>query len=139
VLNVPISFETQLQSLQVVTSIYRNPNETATIDYAMIFVTQEVEIQEIINSIYNKLEGDFVLCFCYPKGSSKKYKCDFNKDNGWQSLGALSLEGVRMVAIDEDWSALRFRKTEFIKTLTRSKYFTISADGKNRISNKNIG
>ena len=27
---------------------------------------------------------------------------------------------MRQVAIDEDWSALRFRKVEHIKTMTRS-------------------
>jgi hypothetical protein len=26
---------------------------------------------------------------------------------------------IRMVAIDEDWSALRFRRVEFIKTINR--------------------
>jgi len=37
-----------------------------------------------------------------------------------------------MVAVDEDWSALRFRKTTYIKTLTRNASFAISADGKAR-------
>ena len=31
-----------------------------------------------------------------------------------------------MVAIDEDWSALRFRRVEFIKKMTRRKSMTIS-------------
>jgi len=30
-------------------------------------------------------------------------------------LKALGFETVRAVAIDEDWSALRFRRVEFIK------------------------
>jgi hypothetical protein len=30
-----------------------------------------------------------------------------------------SFEPVGMVAIDEDWSALRFRRVEFIKTMNR--------------------
>jgi hypothetical protein len=34
-------------------------------------------------------------------------------------LGAAGFEPVRMVAVDEDWSALRFRRVGFIKTLTR--------------------
>ncbi len=56
----------------------------------------------------------------YPKGTSKKYTCEFNRDNGWQRLGEHGFEPVRMVAIDEDWSALRFRRAEHIKTMTRS-------------------
>jgi len=73
------------------------------------------------------------LWFCYPKGTSKKYKCDFNRDTGWETLGNYNLEGVRQVAIDEDWSALRFRKIEHIKTLTRRESFAISKEGKERI------
>jgi hypothetical protein len=35
------------------------------------------------------------------------------------------------VAIDEDWSALRFRKVENIKTMTRS--FAMTAKGKEKV------
>ncbi len=34
-------------------------------------------------------------------------------------MGAVGFEGVRQVAIDEDWSALRFRRVEYIKRMTR--------------------
>jgi len=47
------------------------------------------------------------------------YRCDFNRDTGWVALGEIGFEGVRQIAIDEDWTALRFRRVEFIKTLTR--------------------
>jgi len=50
------------------------------------------------------------------RGRIKKYTCDISRDNGWQALGELGFEGVRMVAIDEDWSAVRFRRAEYIKT-----------------------
>ena len=38
-----------------------------------------------------------------------------NCDSGWPVLGAAGFEPVRMVAIDADWSALRFRRVEHIK------------------------
>ena len=43
-----------------------------------------------------------------------------------------SFEPVRMVAIDEDWSALRFRRAEFIKTMTRPQEHRHSAEAKAR-------
>ena len=46
--------------------------------------------------------------------------------------GNLAGKPVRMVAIDEDWSALRFRKAEHIKTMTRS--FAMSEAGKNKVA-----
>ena len=38
-----------------------------------------------------------------------------------------------MVAIDEDWSALRFRRVEFIKTMTREKKRTMTKEGRGRV------
>jgi len=49
-------------------------------------------------------------------------------------LGELGFEPVRLVAIDEDWSALRFRRTEFIKTLTRDETRALSAAGKTKLA-----
>jgi hypothetical protein len=37
---------------------------------------------------------------------------------------------VRQIAIDEDWSALRFRKVENIKIMRRSSEMRISREGK---------
>jgi hypothetical protein len=78
------------------------------------------------------LEQDAVLWFAYPKSSSKKYKCDFNRDTGCDILGQNGYEGVRMIAIDEDWSALRFRKAENIKNMKRRKSMAISKTGKRK-------
>jgi hypothetical protein len=69
--------------------------------------------------VAKKAKGDAVVWFAYPKGSSKKYKSQINRDNGWAVMGKAGFEPVRMVAIDEDWSALRFRRVEFIKTMNR--------------------
>jgi len=73
-----------------------------------------------------------MACFAYPKKSSKKYTCEFNRDNGCQTLEDLGFEPVRMVAIDEDWSALRFRKVKHIKTLTRNPDWIMSEEGKKK-------
>ena len=62
---------------------------------------------------------DEAIWLAYPKGTSKRYKSKINRDNGWKYLGQFDYEGVRQIAIDEDWSALRFRKIRFIKTMTR--------------------
>jgi hypothetical protein len=62
--------------------------------------------------------------------------CDFNRDTGWAALGAAGFEPVRMVAIDEDWSAVRFRRADFINTLTRDKVHTLSALGRKRAGGK---
>jgi len=55
-----------------------------------------------------------------------------DRDSGWNVLGAAGFEGVRMVAIDEDWSALRFRRAEFIKTMKRDSKYAMSKAGKKK-------
>ena len=74
------------------------------------------------------------MWFAYPKASSKNYSCEFNRDTGWDALGKAGFEGVRQIAIDDDWSALRFRRVEFIKKMTRNKKRAISKTRKSRTS-----
>lgn len=77
-------------------------------------------------------DGDAVLWACYPKASSRRYRCEFNRDTGWQVLGDAGFEGVRQVAIDADWSALRFRRVEFIRSMTRDARRALTPEGRQR-------
>ncbi len=65
------------------------------------------------------LADDGVLWLVYPKTTSRRYRSDLSRDHGWQPVGDLGFEAVRQVAIDEDWSALRFRRVERTPSLTR--------------------
>jgi len=131
-MNVPDSFNKELDEMRKFTDVAKEVNSDASIDFIILFVKTQKEIEDSITVIFSKLAGDTILWYCYPKGTSKKYKCEFNRDNGWDILGKFNLEGVRQVAIDEDWSALRFRKIEFIKKLTRNPKIAISEEGKKR-------
>lgn len=101
------------------TQIHTKPNKKKNLDFIIAFVTKQKEIDELAPIFSEILEGDGVLWFAYPKGTSKKLKCDFNRDKGWDMIKRKGFESVRMVAIDEDWSALRFRRIEYIKSLKR--------------------
>ena len=46
------------------------------------------------------------------------------------SSTAVGFEGVWQVAIDEDWSALRFRRIEYIKKMTRDKKRAMTPAGR---------
>ena len=117
VLNAPASFEPELKSLKGVT--VRRDAKGGDIDFSLAFVTTQKEVDTIGPQVAKKAKGDAVIWFAYPKGSSKKYTSQINRDNGWQVMGKAGFEPVRMVAIDEDWSAVRFRRVEFIKTMNR--------------------
>lgn len=130
VLNTPDSFGINLDSIRDEAKIVYSLEEVSEIDFILIFVTKQTEIDDLIPKIASLLQGDAVIWMCYPKGTSKKYKCDFNRDTGWQIMGNYDLEPVRMVAIDEDWSALRFKKVDFIKTMKRASLHALSEKGK---------
>jgi hypothetical protein len=135
-LNSPDSFKLALNEMSEFCTIFENINEVKNITFAIAFATKQAEVDLFISEINEKIFGDAVVWFCYPKGSSKKYQCEFNRDTGWAAFGALGYEPVRAVAIDEDWSALRFRKVAFIKKITRSASYALTQEGKERTTNK---
>jgi hypothetical protein len=120
VLNAPESFERELALLRGI-RVLRELDAAADLEFSLAFVTKQREVDALGKAIARSAKGDAVIWFAYPKGTSTRYKSEINRDTGWQVLGRESFEPVRMVAIDEDWSALRFRRVEFIKTLTRAK------------------
>jgi hypothetical protein len=85
-------------------------------DFIVIFVKSISEVDFFAPMALHNLLADGVLWFCYPKKTSKNYSSDINRDHGWKTLNDSGLHGIRMVAIDEDWSALRFRNAKFIKS-----------------------
>ena len=133
VLNEPPGFDAQLKELAGV-AIVRDVKKAKAVEFALAFVTTQREVDSVAPAIARKAQGDAIVWFAYPKGSSKKYKSEINRDHGWDVLGAEGFEPVRMVAIDEDWSAVRFRRIEFLKNLTRRKEHLLTERAKHRAS-----
>jgi hypothetical protein len=114
VFNAPPSFERELKKLGQVT-VLRDPKKPRSVQFALAFATQQAELDRLSTALADASVGDAVLWFVYPKGTSKRYQCEFNRDTGWHVLRKAGFDTVRQVAIDEDWSALRFRRVEFTK------------------------
>lgn len=131
VLNAPASFVPVLQELTGV-DVRLSLGARDRTSWVIGFAITQAELDAVSAKIGKAVEGDAVVWIAYPKKSSKRYRCEFDRDSGWTALGAAGFEPVRMVAIDEDWSALRFRKAEHIKTITRSADWAISEVGKQK-------
>jgi hypothetical protein len=119
VFNAPDSFESELKQLEGI-KIVRDPNKPRTIKFGMAFATTQAQLDRASKLLASAAEGDAVLWFAYPKGTSKRYTCEFNRDAGWGVIRAAGFDSVRMVAIDQDWSALRFRRLEYVKNANKS-------------------
>lgn len=129
VLNAPGSFDPELKALRGIT-VQRSVHKPLA--FGMAFAITQSELDRFAGQMTQAAEGDAVLWFAYPKGSSKRYRCEFNRDSGWGVLGKAGFEPVRQVSIDEDWSALRFRRAAYISKLTRNPAALISAAGRKK-------
>ena len=127
--NAPASFESQIASLKGVT-VRRSMADAKQVEFSLTFATKQKEVDSLARTVGRKAAGDAIVWIAYPKKSSKKYTCEFNRDSGWPSMGEAGFEPVRMVAIDEDWSALRFRRAEFIKNMTRPEKYRYASHSK---------
>jgi hypothetical protein len=131
VLDSPSSFESELAALKGV-EIIRDLRKAKEAMFSLAFVTTQEQVNALAPAIARKAGGDAIVWFAYPKGTSKKYKSQIDRDSGWTALGHEGFEPVRMVAIDEDWSAKRFRRAAFIKNMTRPLEYRLTDRGKAR-------
>lgn len=114
VLGAPASFAPELAKLPAI-AIHHHLESVAEADFWLTFVTKKSEIDRLAPQIAARAKDDAVVWFAYPKGTSKKLTCDFNRDTGWDAMKALGFDTVGIAAIDADWTALRFRRKEYIK------------------------
>ncbi len=114
VLNAPDSFQRELKAMKAYSPV-EEFSATEYSDFIMVFVYNKKELDTYIKKILPCLKGDAILWFCYPKKTSKKYTSDIHRDTGWEKLADFNYRSVRQVAIDEDWSALRFRNRMYMK------------------------
>jgi hypothetical protein len=118
VINAPESFAPALKSIPR-DRVHQRISAIKDATLVLVFVEKKSELDSVAAAVVAKATGDAVLWFAYPKGTSTRSTRDFNRDTGWDVLRASGFDTVRLVSIDEDWSALRFRRTEFINHRTR--------------------
>ncbi|MGG3280643.1 DUF3052 domain-containing protein [Paenibacillus solani] len=132
-LNAPQAYQEVIHSLQG--DVHTEPQQIPY-EFVQAFGASNEELRRLAKVAAGSVADDGLLWLCYPKKSSKTFK---NSDCSRESIaGILSDQGyepVRQIAIDEDWSALRFRKVELIKKMSRS--FAVTAEGKERTGREN--
>jgi Bacteriocin-protection, YdeI or OmpD-Associated len=89
------------------------------IDFALVFAINETQLNGILRDVLPALHDEAKLWIAYPKSSSK-IVTNLNRDCSWDMVVNAGYEGVRSVALDTVWSALRFKRAEHIKDRTRA-------------------
>lgn len=77
-------------------------------DAVQLFVKNKAELEKHAPKAMASLQDDGLLWICYPKKSAA-VKTDLTRDQGWDVVENAGFESVAIVAVDETWSALRFK------------------------------
>jgi len=77
----------------------------------ILFVNNLAEAKDLAASAIGAAKPDGLLWIAYPKGTSK-VKTDVNRDSLWEALKPTGWRPVRLIALDEVWSVMRFRPEE---------------------------
>jgi len=83
-------------------------------DFIMVFAESIEEAEELMPDAINAFNGDGYLWFCYPKETSQHYDSDLDSGTILELFEPYDYEGVTLVSIHEDWSALRVRDVDDI-------------------------
>lgn len=82
--------------------------QRSDLDWLLAFVRNRRDVEDLAARLDALVGEDSVIWLAYPKQSSG-VRTDINRDRGWRSIRAKGLRPVRQIAIDDTWSALRFR------------------------------
>ena len=84
-------------------------------DFVQLFAHHKADIDGHAGTALGVLRPGGILWLSYPKKSSK-VETDITRDTGWDLLRDGGWRPVSQVAIDDTWSALRFRSTSEVKS-----------------------
>jgi hypothetical protein len=110
--NAPIGYAKKLEPLPPGVTLTHKRGRPA--DVILAFVRDSAELKRLAPS-FASLEEDAVLWVCYPKGASST-GTDLNRDTLHAAMEKHELIGVSLVAVDERWSAMRFRAAEDVSS-----------------------
>jgi len=108
--NAPESFRAEMSAMQEA-EIHTKPKKGLTYGFALAFAVMKADLVKAARDVKPFTSDDAVLWLAYPKQSSKAFTSDLNRDLCVAALAPLGLEPVRQIAIDDDWSALRYKRT----------------------------
>ncbi len=80
-------------------------------DAVLAFVNNLAEADKFVPLAIAAVKPDGLLWIAYPKGGSK-IRTDINRDRLWDATSKTGWRPVRLVAMDEIWSAMRFRPAD---------------------------
>ena len=107
-LNAPIGYAKKLDPLPAGATV--TDKRGTSVDVVVAFARDSAELKRLATS-FGALEEEAVLWVCYPNGGTKA-GTDLDRDILHAAMAKHELTGVSLVAVDDTWSAMRFRAPE---------------------------
>jgi len=109
IVNAPKGYGSTLGALPPGVAVSNKPAGPA--DVIQVFVANRKELEAQLGKLKSLLAPGGILWVTYYKGTSKT-KTDINRDSINAYAQEMGLQGVAMISIDDDWSALRLKAVE---------------------------
>jgi predicted SnoaL-like aldol condensation-catalyzing enzyme len=86
-----------------------------THQFVQFFATRKSEIQKSASKLLQSADSGALVWITYPKKSSR-VESDLSREEVWAAMEGTGWRPVSQIAIDDVWSALRFRPIEDVKS-----------------------
>jgi hypothetical protein len=107
VLNAPEGYVSQLSPLPEGATVAASA--AGTFDVVQAFAHDHAELRRIVPEAAGAIAPSGILWISWPKKTAR-LASDLDRDSLWAALNAAGWVGVASIAVNETWSALRFKR-----------------------------
>ena len=119
VLKHPREFNELLATVPQNIPVKKDIGEYDMVSFVIAFATNRNELEALAQKVFPHLNEDAIVWMAYPQSNSEYYTNDFTIDAGWEVWAHYKMLSVRQASINDEWSALCYRKTDYIKKINR--------------------
>jgi hypothetical protein len=105
-LDAPDGWRGQLGAMPEGVTLAETPD--GAFDCVLLFAPGKADLARRAPAAISAVRPAGLLWIAYPKKTSKR-GADLSRDEGWDVVHAAGWQGVSLIALDEIWSAMRFR------------------------------
>jgi hypothetical protein len=106
ILNAPDGYRELLDPLPEGVDVTTTPD--GTFDFVQVFAKNQADLAEYAPAALAAVKPGGMLWIAFPKKTSK-IQTDISRDTGWDVIRQAGWQGIFLIAVDEVWSAMRFR------------------------------
>lgn len=110
VVAAPSAFDAERAAAAEETAVHGAPEPGVAYRFALAFAPMKADLTARARELISATSADAIIWLAYPKKTAPHYESDLDRDVCWRTLEPLGLRPNRQISIDEDWSALRYKK-----------------------------